>query len=65
MRAAPDLLGAPTIGGGSAQPGGGGGGSSRSQIAFQAARNIQRRQKMGGFKHFILANKSPKMPFLI
>jgi hypothetical protein len=34
MRAAPELLSAPTIGGGSAQPGVGGGGSPRSQISL-------------------------------
>ncbi len=34
MRAAPELLGVPTIGGGSAQPEGGGGGSQRSQISL-------------------------------
>jgi hypothetical protein len=32
LRAAQELLGAPTIGGGSAHPGGGGGGRLRSQI---------------------------------
>ncbi len=34
MRAAQELLGAPTIGGGSAQPWGGGGGNQRSQISL-------------------------------
>ncbi len=34
MRAAPELLGAPTIGRGSAWPGGGGGGGHRSQISL-------------------------------
>jgi hypothetical protein len=32
MRAVPELLGVPTIGGGSGQPGGGVGGGHRSQI---------------------------------
>ncbi len=32
LRAAPELLGAPTIGGGSARPGGGGGDIHRSHI---------------------------------
>jgi hypothetical protein len=30
--------------------------------AFKAARNIQKRQKTGGFAH-VLAYKSPKTPF--
>ncbi len=34
MRAAQELLGAPTIGGGSAWPGDGGGGSQRRQISL-------------------------------
>jgi hypothetical protein len=34
MRAAHELLGVPTIGGGSARPEGGGGGSQRSQISL-------------------------------
>ncbi len=34
VRAAPELLGAPTVGGGSAQPGGGGGEDHRSQICL-------------------------------
>jgi hypothetical protein len=34
MRAAQELLGAPTIGKGSARPEGGGGGSQRSQISL-------------------------------
>jgi hypothetical protein len=42
VRAAPELLGASTIGGGSVWPRRGGGGSSRSQISISAARNIQK-----------------------
>jgi hypothetical protein len=34
VRAAQELLGAPTIGGGSASPGGGGGGSQKKQISL-------------------------------
>ncbi len=61
MRAAPELLGAPTIGGGSARPWGGGGEFPRSHT-FTAVRNSQKRRKMGGCEH-ILAYKSPKTPF--
>ncbi len=59
MRAAPELLGALTIGGGSARPWGGGG---EVIYTFIAVRNSQKRRKTGGFAH-ILAYKSPKMPF--
>jgi hypothetical protein len=48
---APELLGAPTIGGRSAQPRGGGGGSPCHPICT----------KTGGFSHF-LAYKLPKTP---
>jgi hypothetical protein len=48
--------------GGSAQAGGSGGGSLASQIRPHAARNIQKRQKKGGFLLF-LALKLLKMPF--
>jgi hypothetical protein len=57
--AAPELLGAPTIGGGSARPWDGGG---EVMYTFTAIRNSQKRQKTGGFAH-ILAYKSPKTPF--
>ncbi len=43
------LLGVPTIGRGNAPAGGGGGGSQRSQICPQAAWNVQKWQKTGGF----------------
>ncbi len=61
MRAAPKLLGAPTIGGGSAWTGGGGRKIHRSLINLhsQIAKNGE---KTGGFAH-VLAYKSPKMPF--
>ncbi len=49
MRAAPELLGALTIGGGSARPWGGGGGGHRSHIRLQAARNVRKRRKNGWF----------------
>jgi hypothetical protein len=62
VRAAPELLGAPTIGGGSARPGGGGGEIHRSQYTFTAERNSQKRQKTGGFAH-VLAYKSLKTLF--
>ncbi len=59
MRAAPELLGAPTIGRGSARPGGGGG---EVIYTFIAVRNSQKRQKTAGFVH-VLAYNSPKTPF--
>ncbi len=61
MRAAPELLGAPTIGGGSAQPGCGGGGSQKSQKAFQAA-NVQKQRRNGQFPALIDL-KMPKTLF--
>jgi hypothetical protein len=61
VRAAPDLLGALTTGGGSARPGGGGGESHRSQISLPS-RPEKKRQKTGGFMHF-LAYKLQKTPF--
>jgi hypothetical protein len=60
VRTAPELLGAPTIGGGSARPWGGGG---EVIYTFTAVRNSQKRQKMSGFPH-VLAYKSPKTLFL-
>jgi hypothetical protein len=59
VRAAPELLGAPTIGGGSARPWGGGG---EVIFTFTAVRNSRKRQKNGGFAH-VLAYNSPKTPF--
>ena len=55
----PELLGAPTIGGGSARPWGGGG---EVIYTFTAVRNSQKRRKTGGFAH-VLAYKSQKTPF--
>jgi hypothetical protein len=59
VRAVPELLGAPTIGGGSAWPWGGGG---EVIYTFTAKRNSQKRQKTGGFAH-VFAYKSLKTPF--
>jgi hypothetical protein len=59
VRVVPELLGAPTIGGGSAWPWGGGG---EVIYTFTAVRNSQTGKKMGGFTH-IFAYKSPKTPF--
>jgi hypothetical protein len=59
VRAAPELLGALTIGGGSAWPGGGGG---EVIYTFIAVRNSQKCENMGGFAH-VLACKLPKTPF--
>jgi hypothetical protein len=62
MRVAPELLDAPTIGGGSSRPGGGGGEIIEVIYTFTAVRNSQKRQKTGGFAH-VLTCKSLKMPF--
>jgi hypothetical protein len=59
VRVAPELLGVPTIGGGSARPWGGGG---EVIYTFTAVRNSEKRQKTCGFA-LILAYKSPKTPF--
>jgi hypothetical protein len=59
VRAAPELLGAPTIGGGSARPWGGGG---EVIYTFTAVRNSENGKKTGGFAH-VLAYKTPKTPF--
>jgi hypothetical protein len=61
MRAAPELLGVPTVGGRSARPGGGGGESNRSQIILPATQKVCKTTKMGSFAHF-LAYKLPKTP---
>jgi hypothetical protein len=61
VRAVPELLGAPTIGGGSARPGGGGGGCHKSQISLPSCPKYPK-TAMGGFTH-CLAYKSPKTPF--
>ncbi len=64
MRAAPELLGAPTIGRGSARPGGGGGEIHRSHtyIPSQLYEIAKNGEKTGGFVH-VLAYKSPKTLF--
>ncbi len=62
VRAAPELLGAPTSGGGSARPGVVVERFIEVIYTFTAARNSQKRRKTGGFAH-VLANKSPKTPF--
>jgi hypothetical protein len=53
MRVAQELLGAPTIGGGSAQVGGGVGGSQRSQINPQASKNVRKWHQNGRFPALI------------
>ncbi len=61
--AAPELLGAPTIGGGSARSrGGGGGGSQKSNKTFKPPEIYENSEKTGGLAH-ILAEKLLKMPF--
>jgi hypothetical protein len=62
VTAAPELLGAPTIGGGSAQPGGGGGGSPRSQISLPSRPKYTKMAKNGRL-HTILAYQLPKTLF--
>jgi hypothetical protein len=59
--APPELLGAPTISGGSARPWGGGG---EVIYTFTAVRNSHKKngEKTGGFAH-VLAYKSPKTLF--
>jgi hypothetical protein len=60
--AAPELLGASTIGGGSARSGVVVEKVIEVKSAFQAAQNIQKQRKTGSFAH-VLANNSPKTPF--
>jgi hypothetical protein len=48
--AAPELLGAPTIGGGSARSRGGGGGDHRSQISLQSRPKYTKTAKNGRFR---------------
>jgi hypothetical protein len=64
VQAAPELLGAPTMAGGSAWTKGGGGGEShRIQISLRSRpKYTKMAQKTGGFTHFS-AYKLPKMPF--
>ncbi len=63
MWAAPELLGAPTIGGGVPGPGGGGRGGLRSQISLPSRpKYTKTAKKPGGFAH-VLAYKSTKTPF--
>ncbi len=56
---APELIGAPTIGGGSARFGGSGGGGHRSQISLPSRPKYTKMAKSGGFAH-VLSYKSPK-----
>ncbi len=62
MWAAPELLGAPTMGGGRSGTGGGGGEGFRSQISLPSRPKYMKTAKNGGFAH-ILAYKLPKTPF--
>jgi hypothetical protein len=59
--AAPELLGAPTIGGGNAQSRGGGEGHS-SQISLPSRPKYTKTGKIGGFA-YVLANNLPITPF--
>jgi hypothetical protein len=61
--AAPELLGAQTIGGGSARPWGGGGEFHRSHIYIHSSYEIAKNgKKTSGFAH-VLAYNLPKTPF--
>ncbi len=51
MRAAPELLGAPTFGGGIAWPGGGGGGSQKSNKSSKPPGMYENSAKTAGFLH--------------
>ncbi len=62
MRAAPELIGAPTTGGGSSRPRGSGGEIPRSHINLQQYEIAKNGEKTGGFAH-ILAYKVLKTPF--
>jgi hypothetical protein len=61
--AAPELLGAPTIGRGSAQSRGGGGGGCRSQISLQSRPKNTKTAKKRAVSQHVLAYKLPKMLF--
>jgi hypothetical protein len=66
MRVAPELLGAPTIGGGSARPGGGGGGSQKkSDEPSKPPRMYKNGAKMASFLHLLTLKKCRKHRFLI
>jgi hypothetical protein len=62
MWAAPEQLGAPTIGGGSARSGGGGRGGLRSQRSLPSRPKYMKSKKTGSFAH-VLAYKYPKTLF--
>jgi hypothetical protein len=62
VRAAPELLGAPTTGGGSARPRCGGGEIPRSHINLQQYEIAKNGEKTAGFAH-VFAYKAPKTPF--
>ncbi len=62
MRATPELLGAPTTGGGSARPRGGGGEIPRSHINLQQYEIAKNGEKTANFAH-VFAYKAPKMRF--
>jgi hypothetical protein len=58
VRAAPELLGAPTTGGGSAWPGGDGGESHRSQISLPSRTKYMKTAKKQAVSHtFWLINR--------
>ncbi len=62
VRAAPELLGAPTTGGGSAWPKGGGGKIPRSHINLQHYEIAKNGKKTADFAH-VFAYKAPKTLF--
>ncbi len=62
MQAAPELLGAPTVGGGSARPGGGGGEFIEVIYTLQPYEVAKNGEKTAGFAD-VLAYKSQKRRF--
>jgi hypothetical protein len=65
MRAAPELLGAPSMGGGSARPRGGGGESYRSQISLQSRPKYTKTAKNGRFHELFSLKIAEKAIFAL
>ncbi len=63
MRAAPEPLGAPTIGRGSALPGYGGGGSPRSQISLPSRPECTKTTQNGQFPALIALKNAENAVF--
>ncbi len=65
VRAAPELLDEPNIGGGSALPGGGGGGSQRNQKSLPSRPECTKTAKKQPVFHTYWLKKTPKSLFLL